>query len=75
MHGSVRGSGQRLVPSLVGEGTQCKPLNVDLRFHKTGYAGGTMLFRCVPGLATWPRTCCIHRCFDNRSGPAARASD
>ena len=34
MHGSVGGSSERLVSSLEGEGTQCKPLNVDLKYHK-----------------------------------------
>ena len=31
-----------------------------------------MLLRSVPGLAACPQTCCIHRCFGTRSGPAAR---
>ena len=72
MHGSFGGSGQRLVPILVGVGTRRKALKVDLRYHKIEYTGGTMLFRSVPGLATCPRTCCMRRCFGARSGPAVR---
>ena len=34
-----------------------------------------MLLRSVPGLAACPQTCCIHRCFGTRSGPAARVPD
>ena len=49
--------------SLVNEGTQYKPLKVDLRYHRTGYTGGLILFRNVPGFATCPRTCFIHRCL------------
>ena len=75
LHGSVGGSGQRRVSNLVGEGAQCKPLMVYPRYHKTRYTGGTMLLRSVPGLTTCPRTCCIHRCFGARSGPAARVPD
>ena len=75
MHGSVGGSGQRLASSLVGGGTQRKPLKVDLRCHKTGYTEGTMLFRSVRGIATYPRVCCILRRFGTRCGPTARIPD
>ena len=59
LYGTVGGSGQRLVSNLVGEGTQCTPLKVNLRYHKTGYTGGTMLLYSVPGLAAGPQTCCV----------------
>ena len=71
MHGSVDGSGQRLVSSLAGMGTRCKPLKIDLRYSKPGYSGGTIPFRGALGLAICPRTCCIHQCFSTRSGSAA----
>ena len=72
---AVGGSGQRLVCNLVGGDTQCNPLKVDLRCHKTGYTESTMLFRSVPGVATCPRTCRIHRCYGIRSRSAARIPD
>ena len=75
LYGAVGGSVQRLASNLVGEGTQCKPLKVDLRYRKTGYTGGTMLLPSVPELTTCPRTCYIHRCFGTRSGPAPRVPD
>ena len=59
LYETVGGSGQRLVSNLVGEGTQCKPLKVDLSYHKTGYTGGAMLLRSVPGFASCRQTCYI----------------
>ena len=73
MHGSVGGSDQRLLTSLVGEDTQCKPLEVDLRYYKTGYTEGNVRFCSVA--RTCPRTCCILDGLCTRPSSAAGVLD